>query len=645
MMRKSVKRPLVFALFVFVVGFGVARGEVKLRIYMKDGTLQSGNLVTEGASSFVILAKDGRVEVPKNQIMFVNGKTLIQWEAQPIKNYQTEIIPSEVPNPAFVNDKAAPPPPLTPYSPIKGVIPKGDEVARPPEVEPTPEPAQTVEPKSGGTAKPLQEGGIKSDTTAKANELKPEASSGAGNLIVASIPKPHPKPHKKIARKKAPVMVAAGVETKKAGSESAAVKPGPKTFSREEMSEYHYNQAVAFLNANETGQALAELHLAAILNRGSEKAVLLLGKTYFKEGVFSKAEKFLKNPVLRKNEEAKTLLATVAKAVLSRERGSWVLMGGAGAGFFALAIPLIILTRRLRGISPKGIISKEEEREEIIKEEVAAVPALALNTKEIKKEIVDLVNQVAEASIGSSRIETPPAAEGPKEIPVQKEVLASNVKPVPELKPAPEEKPAPQEKIVPEKKPVSEEKPFEETKPPLSPSTAELIKKLERPVEKPQIVPEPFLNLPEPVANGIKPAEPEKVTFKSVQPSAEELLERASLVDSAVQIGNESAADGDLIKAEREYRTAIALNPDCLSGYIGLGFICFMHGQWEMALEFYVKALALNPESPDAHYGIGRVLLETKRESEAVPELQRALHLDPTFTDARDTLTYLGKLA
>src|SRR5512146_3184868 len=81
--------------------------EVKLRIYMQDGSLQSGTLVSETPTSFVLLNNDGRVEIPKAKIMFVNGKTLKQWQDRPDKLFQTEIIPSEIPNPAYVNDKAS----------------------------------------------------------------------------------------------------------------------------------------------------------------------------------------------------------------------------------------------------------------------------------------------------------------------------------------------------------------------------------------------------------------------------------------------------------------------------------------------------------------------------------------------------------
>src|SRR5688572_4183143 len=92
--------------------------DIKLRIYLKDGSLQAGNLIKENPDSFVIMTKEDRVEIPKDKIMFVNGKTLKQWQAQPDKLFQTEIMPSNVPDPKFVNDKA-PLPAAPKIEPIK----------------------------------------------------------------------------------------------------------------------------------------------------------------------------------------------------------------------------------------------------------------------------------------------------------------------------------------------------------------------------------------------------------------------------------------------------------------------------------------------------------------------------------------------
>ncbi|OVE76957.1 hypothetical protein BVX98_03900, partial [bacterium F11] len=91
--------------------------------------LQAGNLVKENKKSFVLLNESGRAEIPKKDIMFINGKTLQQWQEKPDKLFQTEIIPDEIPNPGYVNDKAALPIPVKPVletqplQPLESVLP------------------------------------------------------------------------------------------------------------------------------------------------------------------------------------------------------------------------------------------------------------------------------------------------------------------------------------------------------------------------------------------------------------------------------------------------------------------------------------------------------------------------------------------
>jgi hypothetical protein len=143
-MQSHAKRALKLAAFLVVIAVGFAAADVKLRVYLKDGSLQAGNLVSETKDAFVILTKEGRQEISKTNIMFVNGKTLAQWEARPDKNYSTEILPSEVPNPSFINNKAALPPPVAlpverkPITPPTAVS-KPVEEAKPVEPEPVKE--------------------------------------------------------------------------------------------------------------------------------------------------------------------------------------------------------------------------------------------------------------------------------------------------------------------------------------------------------------------------------------------------------------------------------------------------------------------------------------------------------------------------
>jgi hypothetical protein len=87
-MTRELKKFIHFALFFSLVTAGTVSADIKLRVYLKDGTLQAGNFVTETEKSFVILTKTGREEILKDNIMFVNGKTLAQWQTRPDKLFR-----------------------------------------------------------------------------------------------------------------------------------------------------------------------------------------------------------------------------------------------------------------------------------------------------------------------------------------------------------------------------------------------------------------------------------------------------------------------------------------------------------------------------------------------------------------------------
>ena len=118
----------------------------------------------------------------------------------------------------------------------------------------------------------------------------------------------------------------------------------------------------------------------------------------------------------------------------------------------------------------------------------------------------------------------------------------------------------------------------------------------------------------------------------------------ARSVENALVRGNAAAAAGRSDEARRYYRTALALNADCATAHLGLGFLAFAEEKWDTSLLHYKKALEISA-SADAHYGIARVLLEINRVEDAVPELRATLSLDPTYDDARDALTAIGKPA
>src|SRR5258706_12255686 len=182
-MSRKVFVHIMCLIFVGVFIVQVGQADVKLRVYLKDGTLQAGNLVSETDKSFVILTKTGREEIQKENIMFINGKTLAQWQARPDKLFQTEIIPSEIPNPAYVNDK----------SKLPIAVPKIEgPISKPIVPIPVPPPVTQVKPVEVKKEEPLLPA-----AQVKPVEVKKEAPSAPSNPHVAAAPVVHKSPARK----------------------------------------------------------------------------------------------------------------------------------------------------------------------------------------------------------------------------------------------------------------------------------------------------------------------------------------------------------------------------------------------------------------------------------------------------------------
>lgn len=334
-MTRSVEKPSKLALFLLLLALGVAWADVKLRIYLRDGSLQAGNLVTEDKERFVILSKDGRQEIPKAQIMFVNGKTLSQWEARPDKNYSTEIMPQDVPDAAFVNDKAA----LPPLKPV--------------DQEPVRPPPESAEAHVYDEPDVVQEEEPAPQKPAVVEPVKPVAPTAVGvkkKPVVRQPKKPKSKP-------KEPDIQKAEVPTQTGEALVASPLKRPDHFDRKLYAEYHYQLAQAYLSQGAKGQALQELHMANTLNKWDERVALQLGKMYIDAGVFPRAQKYLDLPALRNNNEVIELSAQMKKADTYRQRKPWIYGGGTLAAM-VLTMSLLLL-RRPKAKEDKLVITSE----------------------------------------------------------------------------------------------------------------------------------------------------------------------------------------------------------------------------------------------------------------------------------------------
>lgn len=587
-MTRFLKKAFKSGLFIFLFMSSVS-ADVKLRLYLKDGNLQSGNLVSETDSQFVLLTKNGREEIAKDKIMFVNGKPLQYWKQHPERNYQTEIIPTDVPNPAYVNDKAAlPRVALTPAAPL----PKLETVLPTPvKVVATPTPTPTVAPTP--TPLPVQKAAVKitepvevkptpiPDATPPVAPQKTAESKSADPVQIAS--------DKSAAR-----LVRAKLRAQKMSAAKKSAQP-LSAFSREGMAAYFADRGNRYYEQGLRGRAIQDFHIAVVLNRQDVGSTLKLGQIYAEDGIRKWAEKYLKSPGLKKNKSALAALETLDDFEKQEERRRNFLFGGLAAGLISL-IPALMLVRRIR--------------------RPAQTSARVISADDLSGMIEPQPGTFPEEAVEPSAL-LDPEPEPVLEAPVEKKVP-------PVLEPL---KPA----ILP---PVLETKPAPTPEPPM----------ITEPLPVPTFLPKVEEPKFDPVPELVSAAPPDRTdrSMDDLIRSREDFLQVSRSVDDLVSKGHTYAAQGAFEKSRKTYRTALALHPQSLDAMLGLAYLCFIQENWELALEHYLHAAQINSKSADVHYGIGRVFLETGHEREAVEEFRLTLSLDPTFYEARETLSALG---
>jgi Flp pilus assembly protein TadD/4-amino-4-deoxy-L-arabinose transferase-like glycosyltransferase len=114
-------------------------------------------------------------------------------------------------------------------------------------------------------------------------------------------------------------------------------------------------------------------------------------------------------------------------------------------------------------------------------------------------------------------------------------------------------------------------------------------------------------------------------------------------VDSGVterhlQRGLQFRADGDLDRAEAEYRQALAVDPDSSDAAHGLAVILMDRGRPAAALPLLRDSLTQGPSDPNRHYNLGLALASLGRWSEARAPLEEAVRLAPNLAGAQAML-------
>jgi tetratricopeptide (TPR) repeat protein len=109
-----------------------------------------------------------------------------------------------------------------------------------------------------------------------------------------------------------------------------------------------------------------------------------------------------------------------------------------------------------------------------------------------------------------------------------------------------------------------------------------------------------------------------------VQTHPEDAHAHAYLADTLLRLG---AYDDAL----REYREAVAIDPELAHGYSGQALVFDLRGRPSRALDHYARALEVSPHSPRYRNNYAYQLYRVGRYDDAIAQYEAVLALDPTF--------------
>ena len=110
-------------------------------------------------------------------------------------------------------------------------------------------------------------------------------------------------------------------------------------------------------------------------------------------------------------------------------------------------------------------------------------------------------------------------------------------------------------------------------------------------------------------------------------------------VQAAFQHGAAALHEGRNADAEREFRSAVRLDPQLPVAYLDLGLVLGKEGKLTEAIETIRKGLQLDPRLESAHMFLGIFLYQTGQSDAAIEALHQELALHPKSEEA---LSWLG---
>lgn len=104
----------------------------------------------------------------------------------------------------------------------------------------------------------------------------------------------------------------------------------------------------------------------------------------------------------------------------------------------------------------------------------------------------------------------------------------------------------------------------------------------------------------------------------------------------------------EISKAVDEIKRAIQIDPTYVQGFVNLGDILRIAGEWSSAVKYYTRAIELSPDSPGVYNNRGVTYFKWNEKyiTQAIDDFTKAIELKPDYATAyenRGNMYYLLK--
>jgi tetratricopeptide (TPR) repeat protein len=132
---------------------------------------------------------------------------------------------------------------------------------------------------------------------------------------------------------------------------------------------------------------------------------------------------------------------------------------------------------------------------------------------------------------------------------------------------------------------------------------------------------------------------------EAIRHYSEALRIKPEYPEALVQLGNALESQGNTDEAIRHYSEALRIKPDYVGALNNLGIALMRRGRLEDAIHYFSKVVQINPEFVQAYNNLGYILAQLGRTDEAIRNYEKALSIKPDFVQALNNLAvaYTGK--